>query len=636
MKAHLEQRREKSRERRSKTFREDEVSNGVPITLLNLNAFGKLVARLEAFGNILSERQREALFELVGRYTLLAGGKTPGRHAFPLATGLGKTQSIVAWIATVHEMGLEHISVAVCQSQVEALCTLKRELMEAGVPEEKIGLLHSYGKHGASLPSTEDNDTRPYLLCTHARVMGKGGVEEFNQYLSHERNLLIWDESLLKSRGRSLSHIEVDSALGWAERRYKLKEGAGECLAYLQAAVDLFTQEKGRQEQGHKPEPIALPELTSEELDQYKLILGSNPVVEPLHDLLDASQQPLRVVSLSQGGGAWIQYDLVVPAELQNIVILDASQPIRELCKMDKTILKEAAYSRGVVTYENVTFHQLKHSAGRGGITEAFNQKAHERYLSKEIAQVVKSIPEEQGVILFTFLTHKGAKIDLTNILKQDLVRAGFDLQAKLPDGKERFVWLTWGNETSLSQYSYCENVIMVGILHRSLMDLSASVIGQKEDIQAEIEETTLKDIEASEVAHCVYQGASRASCRTLTMGKANPTKVWLVYPRNGLEERVRQVMPGVQWMTWEPSFIPVKGKIENHSKVIEDYLSRFEMESISAVQLKKETGLTDVPNRTFSEARKLALSRLPEWNYEGRSFVYKSIWITDRVVAAD
>jgi hypothetical protein len=38
----------------------------------------------------------------------------------------------------------EHIGVAVGQYKVEALCSLKRDLIEAGVPEDRIGLLHSY------------------------------------------------------------------------------------------------------------------------------------------------------------------------------------------------------------------------------------------------------------------------------------------------------------------------------------------------------------------------------------------------------------------------------------------------------------------------------------------------------------
>ena len=40
-------------------------------------------------------------------------------------------------------MVLNHVSVAVAASKVEALCEMKRSLLEIGVPESKIGLIHS-------------------------------------------------------------------------------------------------------------------------------------------------------------------------------------------------------------------------------------------------------------------------------------------------------------------------------------------------------------------------------------------------------------------------------------------------------------------------------------------------------------
>ena len=72
--------------------------------------------------------------------------------------------------------------------------------MDSYVPEEEIGLLHSYkfdediaeeymnGERSqlpegyASLPSTDDNENRPFLLVTHNRVRGKSDVEMYNSY----------------------------------------------------------------------------------------------------------------------------------------------------------------------------------------------------------------------------------------------------------------------------------------------------------------------------------------------------------------------------------------------------------------------------------------------------------------------
>ncbi len=60
-----------------------------------------------------------------------------------MPTGMGKTKSIEPWIATVNDAGLDHVSVAVAASKVEALCEMKRSLLDLGVPATKIGLIHS-------------------------------------------------------------------------------------------------------------------------------------------------------------------------------------------------------------------------------------------------------------------------------------------------------------------------------------------------------------------------------------------------------------------------------------------------------------------------------------------------------------
>src|SRR3546814_5322099 len=69
---------------------------------------------------------------------------------------------------------------------------------------------------------------------------------------------------------------------------------------------------------------------------------------------------------------------------------------------------------------------------------------------------------------------------------------------------KPRFVEATWGGETSTNEYGYCENVIMIGILHRNDHDLAAEIIGEQDDPLADLSD--LYDIKKSEIAHSVYQ----------------------------------------------------------------------------------------------------------------------------------
>ena len=122
--------------------------------------------------------------------------------------GRGKTTAIIAWIVTLERLGIEGASVAIAASMIEALCRLKRELIAYGVPAERIGLLHSKQYNAskpdewrdnddyASLPSTDDNHRRPYMLVTQQRVKSADTLDEYFWFNGERRAFCIWDESL--------------------------------------------------------------------------------------------------------------------------------------------------------------------------------------------------------------------------------------------------------------------------------------------------------------------------------------------------------------------------------------------------------------------------------------------------------
>ena len=55
-----------------------------------------------------------------------------------------------------------------------------------------------------------------------------------------------------------------------------------------------------------------------------------------LLQLLDIASYPLRVLPTGQGGVVW--YRIGVPEEIKNVIVLDASQPIRRLVHLDPSI----------------------------------------------------------------------------------------------------------------------------------------------------------------------------------------------------------------------------------------------------------------------------------------------------------
>jgi hypothetical protein len=301
--------------------------NGIRGKDLTHAAFSRLTKNLEGFGNRLNMEHEIYLNTMLHLYTRMAQGTVKGRLAFPLGTGLGKTSSIIAFLAELHHQGHDHVSVAVCAEQVETICSLADDLIANGVPESKIGLWHSKGKE-ASRPSTPDHDERQILLITHARVRGKGGIEKYNTFKGKPRTVLFWDESLIRSEGMVMNFTEIRSNL--AGFKVWVEDNPPEVVKYLETATNILMDSI---EHGTS---TRLPELTDQDIERMKEDVPKDFGI--LKDFLDISQLPIKMYKA--GKETLISYRLVIPSELKNIIILDASTPIRKLVDFDDTIKK--------------------------------------------------------------------------------------------------------------------------------------------------------------------------------------------------------------------------------------------------------------------------------------------------------
>lgn len=629
---------------------------------LTERASDKLIADLIAYGNCPSPDQILALNQILACYTAIATGEKQGRFAFPLQTGAGKTRSIIAWLWAVHKLDLDSrsaqngnpISVVVAASKVEALCDLKRALVEAGIPEEKIGLEHSYyhkagtaaaflnGERAlpqgyASEPRTQHNEDRPFLLVTHQRVKGRDSVTGCNVFKGNPRSLLIWDETLLASESRAFEDWRIKRAIGFVELtpsgRTPLRE---EALAYLKGAYQKIRHEMARQKADPEMQPSSfrLPSLSGDQIDCYKRSLGSGEQSDVLRDLLDISQEELRVLADVEQGGGIVWFRISVPAELQSIVILDASHTIRDLVKYDKTI-QTGDTVPDIVSYEDVEVHQLDGHSGKHTMEKEFNAKRGHCRVTLEAADVIKGIPENEGILLFTFKT-KG-KPDYKRILEQDLRAAGIDTEALIEvrlgektQLKPRFVFLTWGQETSLSKYSYCSNVFLLGILRRSNTDLAGHIMGQSGNLLRKVSNEEIREVLQGEISHVVYQALSRGSSRIIRDGKALPMQVYLIHPEGrGLREDIEAVMPGIHWSRWEGRHLVPKEregtKVRPLAETIASYLNALPEgeDKLSVRKLKTDLDFGDIAPKTAQRALQMAINEGSSWLLKGRT-VYR------------
>lgn len=604
-------------------------------------AFEKLEERLALYGNVLSEEHRKALMCVVTRFTHLANGHQTGRWGYALPCGAGKTEAAKAWCWALYTLRKPY-SVAISASKVEALCELKRGLIELGVPEQAIGLEHTYTydpskllengqmQNGyASLPCTKNHDERQILLLTHNKLRGKSD-ERVAKYHGKARSLVIYDKSLLISDTWNLSMVALDQAKGVLEPVIKRTEASADLRdahSYVSTCIDLLDVELKAQSE-RKPQVVDLPRLATADCERMILALQDKRY-SPLRHLITWAQSPMRAVATNSGGG-YVWYQLAVPHDLKNVAVLDASLVIRLLPKIGGQLQTDEAFNGNVKRNGNVTVHQMLWRSGRRAMEAEFRRERREdRNVSKEIIEVVRTIPENEGVLLWSFkekLWMGQKSINILDRLRDDLHAAGINTDATFvtPSGavKPRFEYLTYGNETSTNDYVDYSNTILCGVLHRDDLDLAASVLGQKDDLLADHED--LAEIKRSEVAHVVYQAISRGPSRKIINGEAGAQNVWLIHLDDRLGDLLKVAMPGLVLREWQPQFLQgaATRKTKTLAETILDHLEATKPAQVSTRALKGMLGLQRVPRMTFTDALTKLVTMTDKWRLDGRSLV--------------
>lgn len=610
---------------------------------LSVTAFDHLTETLTKRGNSLSGHHAVALLKLMELFASYVAGTEQGRKAFPLPTGMGKTTGVVSFIVALHRMGYR-VPVAVAASQVQALVTLKAELVAAGVPEADIGLAHRDSK--AAEPSTgcRPEDGRLIQLVTHARVrMDDAYLGLFAEYQGQPRALLIYDEALFRSDSFAFLSSNLGSACAALRYQSLDKPELAHVTKYLDEAVTAIEQALtlARDGQG-QGQPVELPELLPQVVEHWKALLGKvrmpRPYVELLQQFLDVCQMPLQALPMTQGGGA-VAVRQVVSDQLSNVVVLDASTPIRDLVALDPTMCIFAPIKSDLKSFEDVEVMQLLAAGGRCSIEQGFIERVRETStVSREVVDIIKdelAADPSRCVLLFTFKKSPRSDLDIKARLSLDLKLAGIDPDELVvtPAGlKPRCTFLHWGQHEGLNGYEYCQTVILAGVLHRAHLDIAANIKGQKLDLAAPTPPDMVAKVIKSEIAHCVYQAASRGSCRRVALGKANAMRLWLIHSDVGLKDALAKVMPHAQWSYPAPRHIKasnlgavgaaMQGRI---LEALRGLLS--DVTSISVQALKKSMGLEvdSGTKKAFERAMKGLDLNAHGWTVRGRSLVRAS-----------
>lgn len=503
---------------------------------------------LKKYGNEISPDHAFALRQLVSGFTDQGLHINKGRFAYALPCGAGKTLSVVAWIAAQHQLKLG-LSISVSAQQIDALCSIKFDLIEAGVPENLIGIRHNKGNN-AKYPDT-GNDDRPIMLGAHARVRGAEEMPAFCRYRGAARDLLIWDESLISADTTVLDLSYTDTALMHCAK--------GSTRPLLQAVLTRLREEvqveRAAQASGKTPRILTL--LDESESKAAIAQIGHSYCINPdERNLFEAARKALQLMAhpvslLDVGSGdtgiGLMRYQIMVDPELENIAVLDASFVVRELCKADPTI--RDGTTTAMLSFKSYEHVVVKHSLVPSGRCQFKGSKTDRLQALQVAIKSILNIPKNEHVLVFTYKEERAA--NLIALLKEELQSEGVNPEEVLSSGRQRIVFSTWGKHTTDNSYAYCEHVVLLGVLRMPRLQLGAAMAGQKDDCSYRLSGKDLLAAENSELVSNILQGANRGCCRLVDAeGKAKGMTIHLFTKERQLQPLLEKAMPGLQWET--------------------------------------------------------------------------------------
>jgi hypothetical protein len=513
----------------------------------------RLETAMRGFKNGLSFTHQQALRDLIRGLAGQALGNRRARVAYALACGGGKTQAVIALISAARALRMP-LSFAVSANTIKALCLLKRDLMNAGVPEHAIGLRH--GKtasellddlQGETLPPEAVVDTgeddRQIMLVSHSRLRSGRG-SPFGYYLGKLRDLVVWDETLFASDAGFLLLRDVHMSAS-----YLLNDPqCGPDLAYfLHRAAQLITEEAQAQAASKGPSTLDLAKDTDLPMAarQARAIRarGSHlqrSAADCALQLLRIAERPVAVslAGFGSSGEAVIHYRTVVPPELENIAVLDASHAVRILAQLGNVQDGTTDAMRGCKRYDRVKVQQYRMPAGKS--TQGADARAAGR-VAKQIASIVHDVPADEAILIVMFKDHRRR-------LQAALAKEGIALNGS-GHGGARISVLTWGNETSTNAFGRCRHVILAGVLRRNPNDLAASIAGESDALLHRVSSAELRSVVRSEMAHCVLQAMHRGTCRYVDdEGQAGAMMLHIIDNEAFLRDELLESLPGIQW----------------------------------------------------------------------------------------
>jgi hypothetical protein len=599
---------------------------------------------LGRYGNTPHAQHREALKIVCESAIRCLYSPSDIRRAFPLETGMGKTTIVKALCQLIVKQNLDRGILVTCY-RIEDLGELRKEMIESGVPEKEVAIVHSSADYAKQYPSVE-KDRIPYhriLLASHERIKTErksyAGPDEFMQFFGRDhklrkRDLVLWDEGLIDAESYHVSKSDLlDSIALWLDRYERM-------LAEWRLPTDEwrtkycefkeYLEDAQKKLWGATDDLISLPHLNSQWRDIKYMTSnllcrrkGDNAGhAKNLGRLAEfAERGQVRVVPL-RGDAGLVQYEQTIDECFNKILILDASCPIRELAKYDgKLTIHRLPITKN---YAKVCLRWVDAKGSKSSFENDEDGKHFKSYADYFLWLVEHMYGKLDEGIVFCHLDRE------TRV--REVINKAQELRGP---GAGSIHLLHWGMHRASNKYRNARWVFFWGIQYLPVQAIAALIIGQIGRLDYSFLDREIDEVQGSEIAEGVYQAASRGHSRTTNEGMAGEQLIDLIIPQDAARRvlpLLEEVMPGIQIEQVDTGHFPkpVRKNAKDYIELGETIRAHVANQSSSEVKVSTKALIKalELPIKSGSSLWKNAMSyaadRLQGWYRTGKGFARK------------
>jgi hypothetical protein len=305
----------------------------------------------------------------------------------------------------------------------------------------------------------------------------------------------------------------------------------GDAFSYLQRCTSILREEFEKGLSGVAPATVHLPDLSPDEETRFRVGLvetlrggdktANSWLRQKLLTFMEHTQRPVRVLPYQERGRrvGVVHYLTLIPESLRRLIVLDASHNIRLLTSGYDTSLRVTSVDCAIKSFEAVTVTHYVQGAGRERLYADLPKATSAT--TRRLMDILGTYPSDEGVIVATFKpSAEGTRkkpVDHAALLQDHMRDSGIDPEGKLPDGRPRFVFLTWGAHVGISDYATADMFSRWACCAWHPSDVAAKMIGQRGDLlePSAADPSAVDTVTQSEMFH--------TSCSWLAVGPVGP-----------------------------------------------------------------------------------------------------------------